>query len=645
MTRAARSLPARLVTGALTALLAIGAGVASASAAPVDTTSRIDDHSTDPAYAQFFDQDIAWGGIDCADYYTPEEQALYTRYYENSTCQVIQAPKDWRDPSKGSIDIAFSVRKGFDPATNTERLLFTNPGGPGGTGSDFGSILDTPTFAHINAGHAVVGVDPRGVGFSTHVNCAPLQYPEGGLGADGDSSDPTAAEIGVLQNAVTGYNSDCAASDADLLPYISTQQTARDFDLVRHLLSNPTTKTDYYGVSYGTWLGSYIKRMFPLDFDRILLDGNTDWEADSFYDVFSYQPAGFQASVDTLMVPFLARHDDAFGLGSTPAEVTASIAEARAAVGAEYERTGGQSASPDEFDGALVQGQYSTSSWGGVAQTIASVRSPLPAGGPALQSLATAEDCAPANCDNSSSTTMLAITCNDTAWPTDDASYIGRLDDATRYPLLGPGFTINSCAGWPYRDTALPQAILDRPFAALMTDNEVDPATAYEGSWRTNKEASSEVKEIVVDNGAGHGIVTGLAAAPNPCVSGPVTTYLQTGRLPAGDSSCQTVPYTTRLGQTRVSDTQIFEFGNRGTATKVPQAFIYDPTAKNPRRGYNAQLDRDVDPSKFGSASGPAAPAAVVATRQQAPQVSDEALHAHDLIVEKYETPVRGAQR
>lgn len=647
MRRRLGSWPLRLLTAATASVLAITGGAVAAAAAPTDATARIDDLSKDPAYAQFFDQTISWDTVSCADYYPVADQPAYRPYYQNSQCQTITAPKDWQDPSQGTIKVAFSVARGFDPATNTERLLFTNPGGPGGTGGDFGAILDTPRFSHINEGHAVVGVDPRGVGHSTHVSCAPTAYPADALGADGDSQNATREEIASLQSWISTDNAACANSDPGLLPFISTQQTARDFDLVRHLLSNANTKTDYYGVSYGTWLGSYIKRMFPGDFDRIVLDGNTDWTSDSMYWVFGYQAPAFQASVDLLMVPFFARHDATYHFGTTPQQVTATIATARQNVATEYEQSGGRTASPDDFDNVLVQAQYSTSSWADAADVISKASAPAGADRRAgLLALADTAEPAPVNKDNSSATTMRAVICNDTARPTDEASYIGRFDDAARYSLLGANRTIDSCAGWPYLDTTVPQEVKDRTFAGIMTDNEADPATAYEGSWRTNKEAGPDVKEIVVDNGPGHGIVTGLVANPNPCVGTPVTQYLRTGKLPASDTTCQTLPYAVRTTAGTTADTSIFEFGSKGATGRVPQAIVYDPTAKNSRHGYAVLLDRDADPSKFGSPAGKAAQTGPtpIATNIKVPTVSTEDIEANDLVVDKYRQPAQGVK-
>jgi pimeloyl-ACP methyl ester carboxylesterase len=45
-----------------------------------------------------------------------------------------------------------------------------------------------------------------------------------------------------------------------LTPYINTEQTVRDMDLIRHLLGDE--KLNYIGYSYGTWLGAWYAGRF-----------------------------------------------------------------------------------------------------------------------------------------------------------------------------------------------------------------------------------------------------------------------------------------------------------------------------------------------------------------------------------------------
>ncbi|MGW4040577.1 alpha/beta fold hydrolase [Streptomyces sp. NPDC004778] len=66
----------------------------------------------------------------------------------------------------------------------------------------------------------------------------------------------------------------CAASHtAGLLPHITTANTARDLGRVREALGEP--KASYFGISYGSYLGSVWATMFPKSTDRVFLDSLT----------------------------------------------------------------------------------------------------------------------------------------------------------------------------------------------------------------------------------------------------------------------------------------------------------------------------------------------------------------------------------
>lgn len=51
-----------------------------------------------------------------------------------------------------------------------------------------------------------------------------------------------------------------ACAKNPLTRYINTDATARDMDLMRHLLGDE--KFNYYGISYGTWLGTWYTALF-----------------------------------------------------------------------------------------------------------------------------------------------------------------------------------------------------------------------------------------------------------------------------------------------------------------------------------------------------------------------------------------------
>ena len=89
---------------------------------------------------------------------------------EGIQCSTAEAPLDWADPARDSIELALSRQV----ATGSDRLgsLLVNPGGPGASGRDL--IIDSVDFAtseRLQSSYDIVGFDPRGVGASSAISC------------------------------------------------------------------------------------------------------------------------------------------------------------------------------------------------------------------------------------------------------------------------------------------------------------------------------------------------------------------------------------------------------------------------------------------------------------------------------------------
>ncbi|MFE5540627.1 alpha/beta fold hydrolase [Streptomyces sp. NPDC056519] len=61
----------------------------------------------------------------------------------------------------------------------------------------------------------------------------------------------------------------CRQKAGDVLPHITTRNTARDMDTVRAVLGEE--QISYLGASYGTYLGTVYTQMFPDRTDRVVL--------------------------------------------------------------------------------------------------------------------------------------------------------------------------------------------------------------------------------------------------------------------------------------------------------------------------------------------------------------------------------------
>lgn len=83
-------------------------------------------------------------------------------------CAKITAPRDWANQYVGN-DIQLAVSKVAPLKGKPSRVVFGNPGGPGGAGLGMAPYLATQ--APLANDHLAVGFDPRGTGDSSNVTC------------------------------------------------------------------------------------------------------------------------------------------------------------------------------------------------------------------------------------------------------------------------------------------------------------------------------------------------------------------------------------------------------------------------------------------------------------------------------------------
>jgi pimeloyl-ACP methyl ester carboxylesterase len=233
-------------------------------------------------------------------------------------CGTVGVPLDHHRPRGRRIDVAITRLKATDRAHRLGALAL-NPGGPGGSGYLMGvqvGMLDNDA-ARLGERYDLIGFDPRGVGYSTKVDCPPP-------GPDGQEQRPgpitkEAAEAGFAFEAA--YNKSCGDSDPAFLEQLTAENVARDLDLVRSALREP--KLNFLGVSWGTWLGAVYRSAFPATAGRVFLDSVAPphFRLDAFEDgraMASERGSG-------RMFTWLAQHDATYGLGATADQARATV--------------------------------------------------------------------------------------------------------------------------------------------------------------------------------------------------------------------------------------------------------------------------------------------------------------------------------
>jgi pimeloyl-ACP methyl ester carboxylesterase len=181
-------------------------------------------------------------------------------------CARLAVPLDDAAPHGARIELTVVRRPADDPQRDLGPL-FINPGGPGLSAIAALRVASLTLPDEVLRRFDLIGVDPRGVGQSTPVDCADDLDP---LFANGLVDADVAVRRRALR-AVEQLVQGCATRSGDLLRHLDTVSTARDLDRVRAALG--VDRISYLGFSYGTYLGSVYAELFPHHLRAAILDG------------------------------------------------------------------------------------------------------------------------------------------------------------------------------------------------------------------------------------------------------------------------------------------------------------------------------------------------------------------------------------
>jgi len=197
------------------------------------------------------------------------QQLEWSECSDGFECSSFSVPIDYANPADGAMQISV-IRK---LATGTAQgSLVLNPGGPGGSGIEYTTYAEYVVSDTLRENFDIVGFDPRGVGFSTPVECLDDEQTEEYIALDGSPDDQT--EIDQAQAMSELFGQSCATNSPDTYKFLDTISAARDVDILRALLGDE--KLNWLGKSYGTFLGATYADLFPERVGRMLLDGAID---------------------------------------------------------------------------------------------------------------------------------------------------------------------------------------------------------------------------------------------------------------------------------------------------------------------------------------------------------------------------------
>lgn len=302
--------PGRLRRGAAVAasaaLVAVGLVSAPAMAAPSGSGSDTQRQQATPDIAALAGPELASQTIEWEACETTEPE--YEKYFALARCADVKVPVDWFKPADDYWTVRISFVENSAVGSPGHRgVIFGNPGGPGGSGLVWGPVLSVRT-PELNTSYNYVGFDPRGVG---------------------ESSMPDECLLPELSDDEQLIAETCSTQPENQA--ISTRQTAYDMDLIRHLLGEQ--KLSYIGYSYGTWLGGWYAKEFPANAGAMLLDSATDVTGESLEQTWYMQPIARDRQFSQKLLPYVARHNDVYGLGTDADAIGARYFAAMEAMG------------------------------------------------------------------------------------------------------------------------------------------------------------------------------------------------------------------------------------------------------------------------------------------------------------------------
>ncbi len=502
-----------LALAAILVLVAVGAGALVWSLRSAEEPVEATGEPAPSGLEEFYAQDVAWQ--DCG---------------ERRTCADVQVPLDYAEP--GGERIELSVTR-YAATGVGDRTIFVNPGGPGGSAVDFAGVMASTFGESVREEFAVVGVDPRGVGESEPVDCLDDEAFDEWTAGDPDPDPADDAEVRASREKTRAFSRGCAEKSGDLAAHVSTEEAARDMDVVRALVGSE--EMNWFGASYGTQLGATYATLFPERVGAMVLDGAVDPSDDAFESALG-QTTGFQRALEAYLADCVSADGCPLGDDAEAAE------EALLAL---FERVEDQPL-PTDTDREVTEGRmfygvavalYDKRTWPILSQALTLAER---GDGSLLLRLHDAyfSRQPDGTYDGNIGEAISVINCLDARDEPSLEQVRDRLDEFTAIsPVFGRalGWGPLTCTDWTIEGEH-PQVDIDATGSApiVVVGTTRDPATPYENAPALADQLGEDVGVLLTREGDGHTAYT----SGNRCIAAAVDAYLVDGTVPEDGLTC-----------------------------------------------------------------------------------------------------------
>ncbi|RKS74974.1 alpha/beta hydrolase family protein [Actinomadura pelletieri DSM 43383] len=513
----------KVAAGTAAAAVTLGIVGAAATGAPADTARP--EPAPRPA-------NLAWKPC-------PADDPVEGTRLKGLQCASLQVPLDHARPDGRRITLALT--RAPHTAPRSQGVVLLNRGGPGAHGRDLAGYFRKKMPANVAAAYDWIGFDPRGVGASRPSLICDTRYQNPGR-ARPDTVPANAREERAWAARAKAYADDCARKYRTVLPHMGTADWARDMEEIRKALGQP--RLNYFGYSYGAYLGAVYATMYPGRVRRMVFD-SVPRPSGVWYENNLDQNVAFEQRIRAYFA-WIARHHKTYGLGTSRRQVAAAYTKARTALkAAPIDGKVG----PAELDDLFLADGYSDYRWAAHAQ--------------ALSAFVVRHDPAPlrkawqppTRLDQNNYAVYSAVECRDAPWPRDwnrwhaDSERLYR--QGYRFETWGNTWYNAPCAFWAAQGGPVPRV---RGAASLppilLVQASRDAATPYRGAVETHRRFPTSRLLVQVD-GHNHGV----ALSGDRCVDRAVAAYFGDGTVPASrpgpDAECAAGPAPVPTAATR----------------------------------------------------------------------------------------------
>jgi pimeloyl-ACP methyl ester carboxylesterase len=433
-------------------------------------------------------------------------------------CGTLPVPFDYQHPTGASVQLSVMEH----PVAQSKGVIIFNPGGPGESGVLILPILASLVPEAIKDQFTLVSFDERGTGSSDPLLCGPTAA----------AASSAIAGTAAATQTFAGLARSCQADSPALFPTVNTMTSARDMEQLRLALG--VQRIDYYGMSYGTALGSVYAHMFPSHVRSMVLDGAVDANL-----TLSTDATADAAAIERALTHELQSCTATPGcpLGTDPVTFYRDLQQRL--LRTPLPAPGGGDTTP------VTAGDLSTA-------TLLYLSAPTftPGYFPALAAAAAGNGVPLRSValgleDDLNGESLVGplwtITCSDAVThPDAKATAALARSLAARYPLGGAEAVANyliACPGWPRSSEPISHLSPNGVPTPLVIGNVYDPNTPYVVAPQL---ASAIGGRLVTYVGYGHTWL--LNGSTNACMQNLVTAYFVRGVVPAKGTRCSASP-------------------------------------------------------------------------------------------------------